>query len=383
MILKDKISAIFNEKFGRSATLFVFAPGRANIIGEHTDYNDGFVLPFAIGQGIWFAADYNNSGSIRIWADDFSEEAIFEFNGACNQNYNWCNYVKQILALLDIQNNQGLDIVIGSNMPIGGGVSSSSALTCGCIELLTDAYQMELTPRQKLEYAIRAEHGTGVIGGIMDQFTIINGKAKHAILLDCQTQSATHIPIEMGDHCFYLINTMVKHNLVETDYNLRRRECEHAVATLQKNGLDIKSLRDLKLTDIPFLKSSLDETLFKRAVHVLTENIRVLSTVECLKSGNYTQIGELLLASHDSLSNDYKVSCPELDWQVEFAQQYDHILGGRMMGGGFGGCTIHLATHSLDKEFEIEMKTKYKETFGLENTFVEVKPFNGILHNKN
>lgn len=376
--MKEIILKTFTEKFGSPGTA-IFAPGRANIIGEHTDYNEGFVLPFAIGQGVWFYAKSNEKSHFNILAYDTNEEAVLTQDNSALK-YGWEKYFRQVLTALSGYNITGADIVFGGNLSIGAGISSSSAITCGFVALLNQLNDLHLNADELVNKSVEAERGYGVRGGIMDQYSIFNGKKDKAILIDCRTNSHQYVDIEMGEHQFYLINTNVKHNLILTDYNNRRAECEQAVSLLNQNYRKINALRDLTISDLPKIRMMLDDLLFNRVSFVVQENRRVMQTIQALADKNYEATGELLYASHDGLAQMYQVSCEELDWLVNYTFDDEQFLGARMMGGGFGGCTINLTTGILDHNTVSDIEKKYKDRFGIKPDIIRVHCEDGILN---
>jgi len=376
--MKKRIEEDFIRHFGHEPQKIIFSPGRANIIGEHTDYNEGFVLPFAIHLGIWFAFRANDSKQFNIISYNQKEKFSFsDLQETPETQSGWKNFILQVFKVLDFDVTQGLDLVFGGNLPIGAGVSSSSALTCGWVTVLLMSHHIDLNAEHILRLAVSAERGYGVEGGIMDQYTIINGQKNHAILLDCYDNTAKDIKIPSQGFCFYLIDTRVKHNLIETDYNQRRKECHQAVELLKQKNTDIKSLRNATIEDIDVLKNH--PLLHKRALYVLQENERVLNAIKAIQNKDIKALGTLLYASHHGLSHSYEVSCTELDWLVEYSKTTQEIIGARMMGGGFGGCTINLTSHPLSQKCIQNLKDAYFKKFGIQPYIFEVKPENGIL----
>jgi galactokinase len=276
----------------------------------------------------------------------------------------------------------GADIVFGGDLPIGAGISSSSAITCGFLTVWSALNNLNLTPEQLVNIAVVAERGSGVQGGIMDQYTIINAVKDKAILLDCRTNSHSFIDLGLGEHHLYLFNTKVKHNLVNTDYNVRKAECEAAVSMLNKNYRPVTALRDITPDELSNIKKVLPVTLYNRASFVIQENQRVVAAVAAIQLNDFAKLGELLYSSHDGLSQLYEVSCAELDMLVDFTIDQDIFLGGRMMGGGFGGCTINLTTEELPTDIIEEMTVKYHERFGFKPEIINISPEDGILHYK-
>ena len=376
-----KIRDAFIKHFGQ-AELIVFAPGRANIIGEHTDYNEGFVLPFAIDQGVWFFASVNGKDEFNIIAADTGENSTLFPHQNASLIYGWEKYFNQVLMAMAASPLKGSDIVFGGNLPIGAGISSSSAITCGFVHLLNKMNHLEMSPHKMVKIAVEAERGSGVRGGIMDQYSIFNGLKNKAVLLDCRSNSHEFVDLDLKDCHFYLINTCVKHNLINTDYNNRRAQCDEAVSLLNKYYRPIRALRDLNTDDIPKLGNLLSDTLFKRASFVIQENQRVKDAVHAIKLKNFAQLGELLYASHDGLSQLFEVSCPELDWLVDYTLDDDIFLGSRMMGGGFGGCTINLTSGELNDEKINDLSDKYYDRFGINPEIIPISPEDGILQKK-
>ena len=376
---KEAIYTTFKDTFG-IPDVSVFAPGRANIIGEHTDYNDGFVLPFAINHGVWFYARRNTSDKLNIIARDTGEQTVIDLHRPSNPVFGWDRFFMQVLQAMSGHTIKGADIVFGGDLPIGAGISSSSAITCGFVRVLDLLHDLGLGSEEIVNTAITAERGSGVRGGIMDQFTIVNGVKNKAILLDCSTNSHSFIDLDLGQHQLYLINTRVKHNLVHTDYNNRRAQCEEAVSLLHQHYRPVTALRDLRVDELYKIEKLLPDTLFNRASFVIQENQRVLDAVEAIRLKNFAQLGELLYASHDGLSQMYDVSCEELDWLVNFTLDHDDFLGARMMGGGFGGCTINLTTGILDYNTVSDIEKKYEDRFGIKPDIMMVLCEDGILN---
>lgn len=376
-ILKYNIEQEFISNFGAPEVL-LFAPGRANIIGEHTDYNEGFVLPFAIGQGIYFYASKVKNSTVKIIAADIQESSTFDLKEDHVAKYGWEKFVFQVIEALGRENIAGFNLVFGGDLPIGGGISSSSALTCGLVSLMNDLFDLGFTKDDIVWKSVEAERGYGVRGGIMDQFTIVNAIKDCAILLDCKDNSYLQIPLHLSNHSFYLFNTNVKHNLLHTDYNNRRAECETAVEIIAKSYRPISSLRDLYISDIDQIKDILNDRLFRRVSFVIKENQRVIDAKQALLDNDLVQIGKLLSASHEGLSQDYEVSCHELDLLVTMASENENILGARMMGGGFGGCTINLVKGPLGQNWIDEISQMYKLNFGMDMSILPIQSGDGI-----
>lgn len=373
-IIQSKFFEIFNQKPSQT----IFAPGRANIIGEHTDYNNGFVLPFAIHQGIRFAFSPNDTSEFHVYAYNTNESFTFTLGDEAKNYSGWQKFFIQVLQVIDFIPQSGLNVVFGGDLPIGAGVSSSSALTCGWVTVIMLCNNKAINPELILKYAVSAERGYGVQGGIMDQFTIINALKNHAIFLDCKTHSYRNIVIPTHSFHFYLINTHVQHNLVDSEYNQRQDECQKAVKILSQKYTHIKSLREASLKDIEILKPF--SILYRRAKFVISENQRVLDALNALDDTDCQSLGNILLQSHQGLRDLYEVSCEELDELVELAKSIPEIVGARMMGGGFGGCTINLTQQPLKKESIQKIKIKYKQKFGVNPDVIHIQPEQGIIN---
>jgi len=378
--MNKAILSSFVSHYGDDPEHFIFAPGRANIIGEHTDYNNGFVMPFAIKQGIWFYGSSNSSNIISIIGFDKDQSAEINLDTLeSTAAFEWLKFFIQALKIMRHYKIKGINIIFGGNLPIGAGISSSSALTCGFIALVDKIYNLNLNNTELLHTAITAERGYGVKGGIMDQFTILNARRNEAILLDCKTNLSENIPLNLGDYKFYLFNTNVQHNLVHTDYNNRNIECSNAVSLISEHYKVIESLRDIGWEDLNAIQPILGDTLFNRVSFVVQENRRVIKAKEKILHNDFPSLGALLYESHDGLSQMYQVSCQELDWLVNYTMDCDQVVGARMMGGGFGGCTINLVYGRLSAEIERDVKEKYKTMFGILPEIFEVSPSDGII----
>lgn len=372
------VRQIYERTFGEYSVMS-FAPGRANIIGEHTDYNEGFVLPFAIQQGLYFYAGLSEDGYNHMIAADTGESWTFSTHAEyTEQSVSWSRYIYQALKALNYQ-GPAFNMVFGGNLPAGAGISSSSALTCGFIFTVCKLADILISDEKLLHYAVEAEVGSGVKGGMMDQFTIINGQKEMAILLDCKSLKADFIFIDPEIFQFLLIHTHIKHNLVETDYNNRRSECDEAVDLLNKKFKHIQSLRDIQDAELHSIEKMLPFTLMKRVNHVIHENSRVLEMVKAIKEYDIWKAGTLLYQSHQSLSLLYEVSCPELDFLVNWASSQSNVYGARMMGGGFGGCTINLVQGELSEAQRASLFSSYKAEFGHFPELIKVIPGSGMI----
>lgn len=377
--MKSTLFQSFRQHFD-SEPLVVFAPGRINLIGEHTDYQEGFVFPAAISQGIWVAIAKNNLAVCRAYSLDFDQEFSFELGSMSPKKGHWGTYVMGVCTLLQQAGYPlaNFDLVLGGDIPTGAGVSSSAALSVAVGLGLSEAFSFHIPKKNLALYAQKAEHlFAGVNCGIMDPYASAFGVQNHALLLDCRTVTHQEIPVHLGEYSLLLVNSKVSHALANSAYNQRRAACEESVVILQKTFPEIRTIRDLKEDNLSSIKQLLPEVLFPKAKHVFTECARVHLAAEALQSGNLVQVGKLLQASHESLRDDFEVSCPELDFLALQANSTTGVLGARMMGGGFGGCLLTLLKTKEIPNFKTKIQEAYHETFQLTPDFIEVSPGSG------
>lgn len=352
------------------------APGRINIIGEHTDYNDGFVMPAAIGHKMTVQARRNGTPStVHLTARATQQSFSFDLRDFSPVEKGWPNYVMGVVSELQKLGGviSGFDAEFESDVPIGSGMSSSAALECSFALALNELFGLGFDQWQLIKASQRAEHNfVGNKCGIMDQFAGVMGKKDHVMLLDCRSLDFQYFPLELGAYQLLLLNTNVSHSLASSEYNTRRAECEQGVHILQQEYPGIANLRDVNLKQIAAMEEQLPEHVFRRCRHVVSENQRVLDATKALLAGDFNAVGELMYQSHFSLQNDYEVSCPELDFLVQQTLDKDYVLGSRMMGGGFGGCTISIVEKERVAEFVEEVSSVYSRHFGIDLTPVEV-----------
>ncbi|MBE0651655.1 MAG: galactokinase [Bacteroidales bacterium] len=362
----EKINQVFEEKFG-DATLLVKSPGRVNLIGEHTDYNDGFVLPAAVDLGSYFAVALNNENKFRFYSYNLEDYYETSVNAYEKSEKRWANYLLGVIAQFFKAGKtvHGFDCVFGGDLPMGAGMSSSASLETGLAFAIDQMEGYNYSTYDLVKLSQKAEHEyAGVQCGIMDQFAVMHGKANHVIKLDCRSLDYELFPFEMEDQILILVNTGVKHSLAASEYNKRRQECEAGVSLLQKFDREINSLRDVSSDLIRAHKDEFEPVIYRRCAYVVEENLRVERSCKALEQGNFEEFGRFMYASHDGLKNDYEVSCPELDQLVDLAKRVDGVLGARMMGGGFGGCTINLVKKSAVAQFEKTIRENYKTPEG-------------------
>ncbi len=350
-------------------TITAQAPGRINLIGEHTDYNEGFVLPAAIDKKTVFALQENGSEQlVNITALDVSERFSFELGSFQPLAHGWPNYVMGVVAELQKlgANMRGFDGQFHGNVPIGGGMSSSAALGCSLAVGLNELFGLGFDQWTLIKAAQMAEHNfANTKCGIMDQFASMMGKKDQVMLLDCRSLEFRYLPLDLGAYQLLLLNTQVAHSLAATAYNQRREECAQGVALLQQWFPEITSLRDVTPAMLQLDQDKMPLTIVRRCRHVVRENTRVLEAAASLVENDFQRLGTLMYQSHQSLQQDYEVSCPELDFLVQETLGKEFILGSRMMGGGFGGCTLNIITKSHAAQFVGETDEKYKKQFGI------------------
>jgi galactokinase len=374
--VKSKFNELFNSK-----PILVNAPGRINLIGEHTDYNNGFVLPAAIDKSIVFAIAENDDAIFRFFSLDFEEWfSSKEISKNCD-NKSWVLYLMGVLAQFEREGImlKGIDCVFGGNIPLGAGLSSSAALECGFAVGLNKILKTSFSNYQLVKMSQKAEHEYAeVMCGIMDQFASVFGKQDHVFRLDCQSHKHEYFPLSMENHLIALVNTNVKHKLASTQYNQRRLECEEGVRILRQFNANINSLRDVDLAFIEIHKDDFDSVIYKRCHYVVSENQRVLNACNALENNKFADFGKLMYQSHHGLKNEYEVSCRELDILVDISKSMDYVLGARMMGGGFGGCTINLINSEYRDEFQTKIANEYHRQMNIHPEIYFVKLSDGV-----
>jgi len=361
------IRVSFQQLFNSSASLVVQSPGRINLIGEHTDYNNGFVLPAAIDKCVQVAIAKRTDGAIHMHAIDLQESVIVTAVTIQPHATSWVNYIVGVVAQVQkysatapnnsaaLDLDKGFDICIQGDIPIGAGLSSSAAVECAVIFALNEMYQLGLTRMQMALMTQQSEHEfAGVKCGIMDMFASLHGKSNQVMLLDCGSLQHSYYPLDLKDYQIVLFDTQIKHALASSEYNTRRLECEQGVGILQQKYPSIKTLRDASKQQVEqFLapnnnldKNAISDKVYQRCKYVVDEIDRVQLAVKDLLAGDIKAFGQKMFETHEGLSKLYEVSCPELDILVNAVKDNPHVLGARMMGGGFGGCTINIIKKS-------------------------------------
>ena len=378
----EMINEAFQKTYGSAADVTVRAPGRVNLIGEHTDYNDGFVLPATIDRAIEFAARRRDDRIVRAYSIDFREKVEFSLDAIeKDEGFPWSNYLRGVLKFLQEGGHRlaGADMAFGGNVPREAGLSSSAAVEVGAVALAMKLFNIQLEPLEAVRLARRAENEfVNVPCGIMDQFACALGKRNHALFLDCRDLAYRYVPLS-GSVKIVVCHSGVLRALAASEYKIRLKQCRQAVAQLGTTGLAATSLREIDLTDLEVASHSLSEILLKRARHVVSENDRVLKAVEELEKGDLESFGRLMVASHESLRDDYEVSCNELDVLVEVALKQPGVLGARMTGAGFGGCTVNLVRAGAAESFAEAVQEGYRKATGLNAEIYVCEASDGAL----
>ena len=380
--LATNISKEFNRLYGRSPRWIAAAPGRVNLIGEHTDYNEGFVLPMAIKRYAIMAADHAGNGSktisIHDTADGVEPVVIDLTTPVTPAKPKWGNYPRGVVAGFQARkmNPGALDVLLHSTVPLGGGLSSSAALEVCTATLLEAASGKSIDPVEKALLCQKAEHDfAGMPCGIMDQFISVMGRENHLLLLDCRSRKTELVPMNDASVAVLIINTNVKHELSGSEYPTRRKQCETAAKIL-----GVPSLRDADADMLEHARAKMDEVVYRRARHVIGEIERTLHAAEGIRGSNWPTVGQLMYASHYSLRNDYEVSCPELDAVVEIAEGIGidrRVFGCRMTGGGFGGCAVALVQSDAVDTISKTISADYQKKTGIDATIFSSRPASG------
>jgi len=358
----------FAEIFGGEPAAIVRAPGRVNLIGEHTDYNDGYVLPVAIDRSALVAASPRDDRQVVVHALDFGESVEFSLDGITYDRVKaWSNYQRGVAYFLEERGIRlpGLNAVITGDIPIGSGLGSSAAVEVSMAYTWQVLAGFELSQVELALLCQRAENEfVGMSCGIMDQFVSALGRRHHALLIDCRSLDYQPVPLPAGV-AVVVADTMKRRGLLDSEYNTRRWECEEGVRILQRYLPHVQALRDVSAAQFVEYKVQLPENIRKRCRHVIHENERVLKGVAALRAGDLDAFGWLMNESHSSLRNDYEVSCPELDIMVRAAWRVEGVYGSRMTGAGFGGCTVSLVAEGAVEDFRARVAAAYEEATGI------------------
>lgn len=379
---KTTIKQKFEEIHHKSPEIMVKAPGRINLIGEHLDYNHGYVLPAAIDKAIYFAVSRNQDKVCRFYAYDLSDSLEISLDCLKKSDKGWANYLIGVLSELINQRfsiTTGIDVVFGGDVPLGAGLSSSAAVESGMVFALNQLFDLHLKPFEMALIAQESEHNfAGVNCGIMDMFASIHGKEESVIRLDCRDLTYQYFPFHSTDYQIVLCNTGVKHNLGDSEYNTRRAECEEGVSILQGAYPQIDSLRDATPMMLRSQADKMSDVVYRRCKYVIEEIHRVEVACEALLQDDLITFGQKMYETHDGLQHDYEVSCEELDFLVDICRDDVNVIGSRMMGGGFGGCTINLVKKDYLEQFIKNTEKAYFERFNRKMEHYEVKLTDGV-----
>ena len=375
-ILRDKFLACFGGEEPR----FFTAPGRINIIGEHTDYNGGFVLPGAVDKAISMAILPNGTDYVHLVSVDYDDAALFFRIGGPQPKEQWASYFYGVIEEMRQRGATvgGFNATFGGDVPLGAGMSSSAALESCIGTALNTLFDLHFTKEELARIGQMTEHHyIGVRCGIMDQFASIFGRKGHVVRLDCRSLEYTLVPFNPQGVEIVLIDTMVKHTLASSEYNVRRAQCEEGVAVIKKYRPDVELLRDVTLAELEAHRAEIDPVSFRRCAFVINENQRLMDACAAMENGDFAEVGRLIYATHQGLSEEYGVSCPELDFIVDVARGHEAVLGARMMGGGFGGCVIALVKKEGVSDYIADVKRKYQVKFDKDPRVIEVEISDG------
>lgn len=383
--LEAQVRKKFVELY-KTEPIIVRSPGRINLIGEHTDYNDGFVMPAAIDKRAVFAIAASDTEQSACYSIKYEQEVAINLQDPEKVDEpQWANY---LLGVLDRFVEKGYELrpfncVFGGDIPVGAGLSSSAAIECGFGFALNELNNLGVSKIELVKIAQWAEHHyVGVLCGIMDQFASVMGKDGHVIVLDCRSLTHQYAPIDLKEYTIVLFDTKVKHSLVDSEYNTRRQECETGVKILRAHYPEVKSLRDVSIEMLKKHKAEFSGKVFDRCLYVVEEIDRVPKASRDLANGDLKAFGKKMFETHHGLSKLYEVSCKELDFFVDEAKKFPEILGSRVMGGGFGGCTINLIKKDFVDTFENHLRKAYRESFNheLETYRVDVEGGTSVVH---
>lgn len=360
----EKVREEFRKRFSPEPVV-ILSPGRVNLIGEHTDYNDGFVLPAAIDKHVVLALAANGTEQCNVYATAFDEKISFDIENA-HRREGWVNYILGVVYYLRQKGYpvSGFDAVLDSNLPVGAGLSSSAAVEGAAAYGLTRIFNLDADRITLARIGQLAEHNfAGVKCGIMDQFANLHGKKDKLIRLDCRDLSYTYVPFEFPEYKIVLVNSMVHHSLASSEYNTRRQQCEEGVEIVKKEDPEIRNLRDVSMEMLAKYKDRMGEEVYRRCRYVIGENIRLMQGCNLLEQNDLQGFGQLMYDTHHGLSTDYNVSCEELDYLIELTREREEVAGARMMGGGFGGCTINIVLADRVDEFSAFISRQYEKKY--------------------
>ena len=380
MIDKQILIDNYRLHFGDEAPRFFCAPGRINIIGEHTDYNGGFVLPGAVDKAISMAIKPNGTDYVNLVALDQDNAALFFRIGGPQPKEQWASYFYGVIEEMRQRGATvgGFNAVFGGDVPLGAGMSSSAALESCIGTALNTLFNLGFAKEELAKIGQMTEHHyIGVRCGIMDQFASIFGQKGKVVRLDCRSLEYQLVPFNPKGIEIVLIDTMVKHTLASSEYNVRRAQCEEGVAVIKKYRPEVELLRDVTLEELEAHRAEIDPVSFKRCAFVINENKRLMAACAAMEKDDFVEVGRQVYAAHEGLSKEYGVSCEELDFIVGIAHTHADVLGARMMGGGFGGCVIALVKEAGAQAYIADVKKQYLAKFGKDPRVIEVEISDG------
>ncbi|MFP9100317.1 galactokinase [Flavobacterium sp. RHBU_24] len=379
--LVKHVTASFKEQFNAAPEYIFLSPGRINIIGEHVDYNDGFVLPAAINKYVCFAVSKNSDGKVNLFAKDLNESYSFDMdNNLKPADQMWANFFLGVAHEIKQRGlaSKGVNIAFSSTIPMGAGLSSSAAVECGFAYALNSIYNLGLSKEDIALIGQKSEHTfVGVNCGIMDQFASVFGKKSKVIKLDCNTLEYEYHKADFKEYMLVLLDSKVKHTHLTSGYNDRRNEVEKGIAILKQHYPGVKTFRDLNEDKVHTVKDQLGDVIYRRCLFVVREIQRVLDAVAALEKQDFAGLGQLMYATHNGLSKNYEVSCEEIDFLVDAVRADETVLGARMMGGGFGGCSINLVKKDAADALIARVAKEYKEKFNIKLEAYKVKVAKG------
>ena len=372
-VMSFKIEELFTAHYGHAPEVIIKSPGRINIIGEHTDYNDGFVLPAAIDHNMYIGVAKRDDQKVVVHSINYEQTEEVDLTDVARTSNDWLNLIVGVVSQMKSKIS-GFDLAFGGNIPEGAGLSSSAALCCGVASAISELFKLKLEKWDIIKIAQRSEHDYALVEcGIMDQFACMFGLTNHVLLLDCKSLTFQESEFDLGGYKFILLNSNVKHNLVESDYNVRKRESADALKVLKSMRPRVESFQEVQLKMLEELKVKMPTKLWKRAYHIVSENQRVLNVNVELKTGNYEHVGRLLTEGHASLKDYYEVTCLESDFLVDELNKSPIVLGARQVGGGFGGCILALVK-DMDVDYVIEqVSASYKKAFSIKLDNIPIK----------
>lgn len=382
----DTLQQLYRDTFHAEPEVLVRAPGRINLIGEHTDYNDGFVLPAAIDKAVYFAVGARQDSECHFFTHDLGAHFTADLQALTpSKTHSWANYLMGVLQQLQetypeaAAAMRGINLVFAADLPSGAGLSSSAAIENGIGFAINKLFQLGLERMDLLQISRQAENRfVGMNCGIMDMFVSMMGQENQFLKIDCRDLSFQYIPFEAPDMRLVLCDTTVKHALVDSEYNTRRAECEEGVELLRAFDPTIRQLRDVSLAMLDLHQADMRPVVYQRCRYVIEEITRVEAACQALQRQDFAELGRLMYATHEGLSGLYEVSCPELDFLVAFARERAGVLGARMMGGGFGGCTLNLIYAADVEGFILQAKIAFQARFGKDIPCYVVRPGGGV-----